>query len=319
VAVWTLIVLLLMPETIPESITGYHFLQPNAVSIGRRMGLERAYGPFDHPILLGCFCATTLGLSWYVLAGNARLPLGRLVRLGGVIVSAIMSVSSGTVAFLAVQLIGIVWDGLTRKIPRRWWILLGILAALYIAVDFTSTRTPLTVAMYYLTFSPETAYGRMAIWDYGTLEVQRHPLFGIGNNSWEHPTWISDSIDNFWLATAMMYGIPAILTLGGALLSIGARLMKRKNMDVATASCRMGWLVSFAGLVVAGSTVYFWNSSLVAIMLFFGSAVWMVEGNPKARLRYRRQQAWKTNARELGRTGGTKYPSAGSDAARQVQ
>ncbi|MCY2954905.1 MAG: O-antigen ligase family protein [Planctomycetota bacterium] len=273
VKVWTLIVVLLSLVTVPEAITGYHFMQPEAKQIGRRMGLERAYGPFDHPILLGVFCSSILGLSWYVLSST----LGRWLRLAAVIVSAAMSVSSGAVACLVTQSVGIIWDGLTRTINRRWWHLFIILALMYVAVDCYSNRTPMTIALYYLTFNADTAYGRILIWDCGTAEVQRHPFFGIGNNSWEHPTWISDSVDNFWLCTTMMYGLPAILMLGGAFAYVVVQLATRDNLDAGTAVCRMGWMVSMTGLCIAGCTVHFWNSSFVALMMLLGSSIWMLD------------------------------------------
>ena len=66
----------------------------------------------------------------------------------------------------------------------------------------------------YLTFNSGTAYWRLHIWNFGSAEVWRNPLFGIGLNDWARPSWMwTASVDNFWLLTAMRYGIPAFLLL----------------------------------------------------------------------------------------------------------
>ncbi len=36
--------------------------------IDPRMGLERTFGPFDHPILYGVFSAAAFSLAWHVVA-----------------------------------------------------------------------------------------------------------------------------------------------------------------------------------------------------------------------------------------------------------
>jgi hypothetical protein len=66
-------------------------------------------------------------------------------------------------------------------------------------VDLLSNRTPFHVFVTYLTFSVETGYARIMIWNWGIAEVMRHPVFGIGLAEWERPLWKSGSMDNFWL------------------------------------------------------------------------------------------------------------------------
>jgi hypothetical protein len=62
---------------IPEALTGIHILHdgisgavggPMAPFIEPRMGLERTFGPFDHPILYGVFCASAFSLAYFVVA-----------------------------------------------------------------------------------------------------------------------------------------------------------------------------------------------------------------------------------------------------------
>jgi len=274
------VVILLAVETVPEAVTGKHFLKPGEGNVGRRMGLERAFGPFDHPILLGIFCANALGLSWYVLARDGRLRIGKIVRSLLICVSALMSMSSGAVSALVAQFTLIFWDYLTRRRRRRWLVLVLLFAAAYVLVACFSNRTPMTVALYYLTFNADTAYGRITIWDFGSVEVWRHPFFGIGMGSWEHPGWISDSIDNFWLATAMLYGLPAFLALAGAFLHVIIKVMRIRAPQAIIARCRMGWLTSMAGLIVAACTVFYWNALFVLLFFMLGCGVWLLEVRP---------------------------------------
>ena len=74
------VLLLMVAFTLPESITGYHFLRElsRAVAGGAalpvidpRMGLHRAFGSFDHPILYGVFAASTFAAA-VATAGEAN-------------------------------------------------------------------------------------------------------------------------------------------------------------------------------------------------------------------------------------------------------
>ena len=51
--------------------------------------------------------------------------------------------------------------------------------------------------MTYFTFSTTSAYNRIIIFEYGSAEVMRNPIFGIGLGDWIRPVWMSDSMDNF--------------------------------------------------------------------------------------------------------------------------
>jgi len=135
----------------------------------------------------------------------------------------------------------------------------------------------MTVALYYLTFNRETAYGRVIIWDGGLAEIAQHPFLGNGTGEWQHPTWMSDSMDNFWLYNGVVYGLPAAIALLGAGLYVIWRLgwchfPRRSLID----RCRRGWMCSFAGLAIGASTVHLWNSSYVCLFLLLGSGAWML-------------------------------------------
>ena len=59
-------------------------------------------------------------------------------------------------------------------------------------------------------FNPQTADGRLIILEYGSAEIARHPVFGIGLNEWVRPWYKKQSVDNFWLSHAMRFGLPSL-------------------------------------------------------------------------------------------------------------
>lgn len=286
----TVVVIALAVFTIPESLTGKHILRDTGRmlfgggGLGARMdprfGLERSFGPFEHPILYGVFCASALGSSFYIFSYGDRLSSGRLVRSVLVIVSTFMSVSSGAMAAVTSQMIPMVWDRVTRRMNYRWSILAAMLGGTYVFLEMVSNRGAMKVALSYLTFSEATAYNRMIIWEYGTAEVRRHPVFGIGFEEWERPVWMfSSSMDNFWLVNAVQFGLPAALGLVGAVSFLMFKAGSIKTSDERLGRYRKGWLTTMVGLCVAGGTVHFWGTLYAFFFLILGSGAWLL--NPR--------------------------------------
>lgn len=267
-----------------ESVTGQHFVReisrqilrgPPLPYIEPRMGLHRAYASFDHPILYGIFCASSFGLAFYVRPESRvnRIPW---VRAGITVVATFFSLSAGAFSALGVQLFLAGWDLMTRGIAQRWAILGGLLGLVMGILTLASNRSPIKVFLTYFTFSPGTGYNRIRIWDYGTAELMRHPILGIGLGDWERPAWmVSGSMDNFWLATAVRYGLPAMIALMGALLWLLWKLGTARFPSKVTASCRSGWITCMVGLSVAGSTVHYWNALFCLFCFLLGSGAWM--------------------------------------------
>ena len=135
-----------------------------------------------------------------------------------VIAATFFSLSSGPFTALATQSGLIGWDKLTSKIKYRWSLLAGLFAFAYVTVDLLSNRSPVQVFISILTFNPRSAWNRMNIWHYGTAEVGRHPIFGIGLGEWERAEWMSRSMDNFWLVIAVRHGLPGFILYIGPIL-----------------------------------------------------------------------------------------------------
>jgi hypothetical protein len=286
---WTICVLL--PFAVLESLTGRAILVEVLQSVtavvaqgdtDTRFGFHRAQVVFEHPILYGVFCASGIGLTYYV-TGPGRSALGRLLWTAPVALAAMASLSAGASASIMSQVGLTGWDYVARNIRHRWRLLGILVLAAYLVVDLLSNRTPFHVFVTYLTFSVETGYSRIMIWNWGIAEVMRHPVFGIGLAEWERPLWKSSSMDNFWLVVAVRYGAPAFLMLAGAFALIMRALGKAALDDDRLRACRAGLLMTLAGLIIAGCTVHYWNALYVWFMFLLGSGVWMLDDAAGAR------------------------------------
>ena len=271
-----------------EVLTGQHILReiarmglggPPIPHIDNRLGLHRAFGTFEHPILYGVFCASIIS-SLFLAMPPTMAGYVRWLRTFGAMAAAAMAVSAGPMAAVFTQLYALIYESVTRifNLNRRWLILAIIIVTGYITVDILSNRTPVNVALHYLTFSRATAFNRLLIWEYGSAEVWRNPIFGIGFNDWSRPRWMSrsGSVDNFWLLTSMRYGIPAFAILATTMLYLIYQLAKRKVLSSAQMRIRMAWIIGIFALFIAGCTVHFWNALFSYYFFFLGTIVWLV-------------------------------------------
>ena len=200
-----------------------------------------------------------------------------MLRISLIFVATFFSVSSGAYLVAIYQVLMIGWERLTRGIGRRWLLLGAGIAFLYIFVDLVSNRTPVHVFVSHMTLNPGTAYGRMLIWELGFAEVLRNPIFGTGVGDWDMPAWQTGSVDNFWLVEAMRHGVPAVLFLLGAIIWLGFRLSQKTFRDPRLRNCRLAWMTTMFGLVVAGGTVHFWGAIFSLFFFLLGSGVWMFQ------------------------------------------
>ena len=276
--------------TLPESLTGTHFIReaargimggPGLPIIEARMGLDRAFGSFEHPILYGVFAASTFAATYYVLSEES-LSLRAFGLMGIVAGSTFLSLSAGPFVGLACQCCVIGWDKITKGISLRWSVLMSIFMLMWFAVSLASNRSPVKVFISYLTFSAHSAYNRILIWEYGSAEVGRHPLFGIGFGDWIRAPWMSDSMDNFWLLTAVRYGLPALIFLVAAIVLLALRQAKMNARHKELNRHRMAWLAIIIGLSVSGITVHFWNALFAYFFFLVGTGAWLVHPQRRA-------------------------------------
>ncbi|KEO51626.1 O-antigen ligase domain-containing protein [Thioclava pacifica] len=248
-----------------------------------RLGLERVQGSFNHPILFGLYVSVSFPFAFVAFKG-IRSRLWRVVMAGIVLFTGALALSSGALLALLLQIGLIAWYQTFKGIEWRWWLLIGLFALSYVAIDLLSNRTPIRVFMSYATFSAHTAYWRMLIFEWGMHNVWSNPIFGIGLNDWVRPAWMhTPSVDNFWLLTTMRYGIPGFLLLATGYGLGLAQIMRRDfSQDPRLLVFRRAWVFTFVGLSFTLCTVHVWDSVYAFVFFMFGAGLWMIDTKPSA-------------------------------------
>ena len=247
---------------------------------GDRLGLSRVRVAFAHPILYGLIACCALPLVFVALRRTVPL-LWRGLLSGLITLTVLLSLSSGPILAAALQLVLIVWGRVFRWLREPWLLFALMLLALYVTVDLASSRTPLRVFLSHATFSSETAYLRLHIFDWGLVNIRANPVFGLGLRDWTRPEWMSGSVDNFWLLTTMRYGLP-----GGALMAGGylALLWQVARHDLADderlADQRRAWVITMTALAFALCTVHVWSTAFSFLAFMIGSGVWFLDRPP---------------------------------------
>jgi hypothetical protein len=287
VKVFSAIVMVLAPLALYESLTGRlllteffgSFMQTHTpVRMDPRWGLERAQGPFEHPILYGVFCSAAFGLSIFV-TGHGRQGLSWMVRPAGAVLATFASLSAGALLSILLQGGMMAWDWVLRTFRHRWTLFFGLAAAGYIALDIAADRSPVQIFIHYLTFSAHNAYIRLAIWEYGLDNVWSHPILGLGRDDWARPHWLPASVDSFWLVITMRHGLPGFFLLTGAWLAILIGLARLKSAAAPVLAARKGLLIVLAGIAFSISTVHLWNATYAFLIFLFGSAAWITDAD----------------------------------------
>ncbi len=295
--------------TVPEAITGIHILHDGISSvvggrsahfIERRMGLERTFGPFDHPILYGVFSASAFSLAYFVVSERRLSNYQGMAKVAGVSLATFMSLSGGPYVVLLMQGFVATWERVLNRIHGRWVALFSLFGLAYLAIDLLSTKTPFHVFVNYFTFSKQSAYNRILIWEYGTAEVARHPAFGIGLGDWQRPSWMSDSMDNFWLVISVRYGLPALVLLLALLIGLVFTAGRRKDLPDDWRRARHAWAFTLFGISVAAATVHLWNALFVLFLFLLGAGAWLTDvkpGHPASKTEQSRNPAPRARAR----------------------
>ncbi|MCB6179839.1 hypothetical protein LHP98_17090 [Rhodobacter sp. Har01] len=273
---WILIALL--PLAVIESITGRSIALElsravqssyRIVTMEPRWGFRRAQSVFEHPILFGVFCSGFVALTYYVL-GHGRSLIRRWLQTGAVIVATVTSLSSGPMTAMAAQVLLIGWDRVFKSVRQRWAVLGGLALAGFAVISLFSNRSPAQILISFVAFNPSTAWNRLRIWEHGSASVMNNPLFGIGRNDWERPMGMVSSVDMFWLLPAMRHGLLAGVLLQVVFFGIVLAVLFRKGLSARWADYRKGYLISLAGLFMAGWTVHYWNTVYVFFMFLLG-------------------------------------------------
>ncbi|WP_299640428.1 hypothetical protein [Devosia sp.] len=284
-----------------------------------RWSLTRVQGPFEHPILFGVFCSTMLALTHLVLGRNAS-PAQRWAMTATVALTGTLSFSSGPLVALIAQVLLLTWNGLLETVRSRWRILWALATVAYLVVELGSNQS---VPQYltHFAFDPWTAYYRLLIFDYGWASVLANPLFGTGFNDWVHPSWMSSSIDMFWLVPAIRHGLPAAILFVLAFLSATIGVGLKPLQDHRLIAYRTAYLITMGAFFIAGWAVHFWMATYVLFMFLLGSGMWLVDAEaeavPGSAAVRRSSMGWRQRAPRARRTGRTPATARSALSARR--
>lgn len=230
-----------------------------------RYDLSRVQVVFPHSILYGMFCSLTVASIFYIYKDRIEKMVP---RLGLAIGMTFMSLSSGPLISVVLQCGMAAWGVITKD---RWRLLLTIFIVLYILAKIFTNRGPVLIFVETFTFDPRSAWWRLHIWNFGSASVLNHPIFGIGLDIYEKPSWLTDSVDNFWLLMAMRHGFVGFLFLAAGFAFHIRAIVKVRNLDPLGQSIQKGYTITLVGLVFTLATVHVWGAMNVMVMFFLGA------------------------------------------------
>jgi hypothetical protein len=270
---------------LPEALSGVHFghdlaslLSGNQISLKyeKRMGLERAYATFDHPILFGAFCASVLAMVWM----SEPDPRWRKRAIMFILLGSFLSLSSAPMLSLGLQAALLVWERATRGMASRLSLTFSVLFGLMIGFWAVTGRSPAAFVATGMTLDSWTGYYRLLIWEFGIANVMDSPWTGIGLRDWTRPYWMaSDSIDAFWLVIPLRAGLPAsvFLVCGITLVMLAASRKISRRGEPQVWNFRAGWIISLIAFGLIGCTVHYWNALYCYVFFIIGLGTWIAD------------------------------------------
>ena len=277
---------------LPESITGRQYIREIAANImgdtrsyftsDQRLGIWRAAGPMDHPILFGSVCASITAVAISMALRKARYWVVLFFSIGGTILSA----SSGPLLSLIVQLGLIFWGTIFKGLKNRWWLFSILVVVGYITIDLISNRNPIQVMFTYLLINPSTGYARYHMWINSFQVVTQSELgmlFGYGYDksifnvieSNYYRILMQNTIDSFWLVQMVRYGMIMVVLFVLFLLLTFIRTAKtiKNTSERKDKKLLQAWLFSAVAMTLVASTVHFWEQILCIYMMVLAICV----------------------------------------------
>jgi len=253
-------------------ITGYSYFEgaglARNLADNYRLGLFRAQGIFEHPILLGVVMCFALLLTRDLVG-----PVKKFCRIGcalGLFLSLSSAPWQGFLAGIGLMLFSRIFG-----FPHRWmFVVFG--AAFAVGSVFMVTSNPWVYIFNYMTLDASTGYYRLLIWQYAGTAALESPLFGIGLLAdWVREDWMGASIDSYWLVLALHYGIPCSIMTGLGLIGACSLAVRQTRANSGQIGPREVKLAETLGIlmfltVMLGFTVHFWGVSGMLTTLFAG-------------------------------------------------
>jgi len=244
-------------------LTGYRADYLSGWEDAYRLGLLRATGPIEHPILYGFTCA-----CGFLIALNVKIGWRAFVIVSCSL-GLLFSFSSAAIQCAMLGVILSAYGHIAVNVPYRWAALVGLGAAGAILAGLISD-SPLGFIISHLTFDPSSGYYRYWTWTRVLYYVSYSPWFGLGYGAL--PEEINHSIDSLWLVLSINAGEPAaflvaLTLMGAASISIGG---KNPNLLPAeTALARVLGILIFLTIFIS-FTVNLWGSAFMLAGIIAG-------------------------------------------------
>lgn len=263
---------------IPRLLDNIPFISSSKdVGYSPRYGLYRVQVLFTHPIHYGLFASMCFSLI-YVGLRTTLNPSVRLAWSACVILCCFSSVSSGPFLSMMAQVSLIFYAWAAFNLKRKWQKLIASFAVIYTILEVFSSRPAYFAIVERLAFNSHTAYVRRILLDYGLAQVMRTPFLGVGYNKWDLPSYMSGSLDNYWLLTALVYGVPAFAFLFSCFLFLLIKVGGRDfSANTLVSDLRLAWSLVTVSLILSLSTVAIWSDIATLVFLFLGSGAWMLD------------------------------------------
>ncbi len=234
-----------------------------SIDDGYRLGLLRATGAIEHPILFGF--ASTIGL---LIAASVPVQ-GRMFVIISCALGLIFSFSSAPMQIALLGFILLLYNHFFAQIASRWKILV-LVGAVGITAAFLMSNSLIGFIITNLTFSPQSGYYREWTWEMVGIYVSQSPWVGLGYG--EMPAEINHTIDSLWLVLAIQSGWPGSLLVGLSLLGAAPVFTKGRTPDLMPVETKLaatlGILLCLTVLFVF--TVHLWGSVWVLLGLLLG-------------------------------------------------
>lgn len=211
----------------------------------------------------------------YGVASYGRVLVVRLAKAFAVFLTTALTVSTGPLLMVAVQIGLYAADAILRRVRERWALLviLGVGLAIYelstgVLIDFLINK---------VAFNANSASNRPRIFEWGLYNIRHNPIFGIGLNDWVRLPGMVRSADMFWIVVPMRHGIPAGALNLAAFVWIPLVLAFRTMPTPRLRSYKFAFIVCMVSCFVATWTVHLWGTPYVLYCFLLGSGAWMLD------------------------------------------
>jgi O-antigen ligase len=234
-----------------------------------RLGLFRAEGVFEHPILFG------IAMCYALILVGSLTRARRVLCFFGCGTGLFLSLSSAPWLATVIGLVCLIYRRVARGISRRWLLLVAG-GVCVIGAIFIVSKNPFGFIFSHMTLDAATAYFRLLIWQYAGWDLWQSPIFGIGLlTDWLRPEWMPDSVDSLWLRAAMLYGIPGSVLIGISLISASSRSVRITPRNAKYIGQREVRLAEVLGIITfltifLGFTVHYWGICSLILSLLVG-------------------------------------------------